>query len=55
MNSQCGNLRIFLFAEFYVKSTIVNLDQGTPHNENLTKGQWKKPQKLLVCIEKCLF
>ena len=24
------------------------------HNENLTKGQWKKPQKLQVCIEKCL-
>ena len=24
------------------------------HSENLTKGQWKKPQKLLVYIEKCL-
>ena len=24
------------------------------HNENLTKGQWKKPPKLRECIEKCL-
>ena len=29
-------------------------DKAFLHSENLTKGQWKKPQKLLVCIEKCL-
>ena len=29
------------------------LDAGI-HNENLTKGQWKKPPKLSECIEKCL-
>ena len=28
-------------------------EEMTMHNENLTKDQWKKPQKLIAHLEKC--
>ena len=49
MKNEKDSEKLLQLEKYFKKSIKLAL-----HNENLTKGQWKKPPKLLECIEKCL-